>query len=83
MTQREVARALGCSRTLVQAIERRALIKLAIGLGEPPRPYPHWAKRVTSDRTAHRCRSCGLPGHNKNGCIARAVKPGRTSKVWD
>jgi transcriptional regulator with XRE-family HTH domain len=70
MTQRQVARALGISRTYVQVIERRALAKLAIAIGITPKPIPHWAKQYDRRGSGGHCSTCGERGHNRAGCVA-------------
>jgi hypothetical protein len=70
MSQRAVAKALGISRTWVMAIERRALNKLLVGLGEEPIPEPPWLKRLGGNSSRGlRCHNCGEMGHNAQGCI--------------
>lgn len=77
MTQREVAAALGISRTLVQAIERRIFIKLGIEQREP-----RWLQSVGAEKPWKRCSNCRQTGHNAAGCVVGRVKPGRCAKVW-
>lgn len=65
MTQRAVARALGISRTYEQILERRALAKVAVALGEVPPDLPHW---IPTHGRHIRCHACGGSGHNRRGC---------------
>lgn len=44
MDQREVAKALGISRTWVQVLEYRALAKVAAFFGNPAAPRPRWLR---------------------------------------
>jgi hypothetical protein len=68
-SQRSVAKALGISRPLLQSIERRALSKLAAGLGIDL-PVPAYALRVQTGTSSRLCKTCGEPGHNARACIA-------------
>ena len=49
MTQREVARAMGISRTWLQVLERRALAKIAATTGGDAPPIPPWQKQYERD----------------------------------
>jgi hypothetical protein len=49
MTQREVAKALGISRTWVQVLEYRALIKVALATGGLPPPLPKWQRQYVNE----------------------------------
>lgn len=74
VTQAEVARRLGISKSQVQIIELRALAKLAKMLGDPG-PWerlPKWVKEAgepgKQGRKKHTCRACGGEGHNARTC---------------
>ena len=71
MTQREVARALGLSRSYVRPLERRALVKLARHGGEDAK-LPAWIQRTRGATPKNggrrKCGQCGALGHNRQRC---------------
>lgn len=76
MTHSEIAAILGCSKTKVKLIEQRALEKLAVALGLPPRRRPQWMhtflgrhSRATVKQEYH-CSRCGAEGHSRRSCAA-------------
>lgn len=69
MTQREVARALGISRTLVCIIEHRALCKVSRALDLPAPVEPSWMRHYRARKgTTYHCSACGEIGHNRRAC---------------
>jgi transcriptional regulator with XRE-family HTH domain len=74
MTQREVARRLGISRTLVQCIERAALRKLARALDLPAPAAARWMP-VRKTRRRGSCSLCGERGHYARACVAMRASP--------
>lgn len=66
-TQRDVARALGITRSTLQWVERCALNKLRIAAGLAPR------RAMTGQDHPRRfncCGRCGEPGHHRTTCAA-------------
>ncbi len=54
LSQRAVAKALGISRTWLQVLERRALVKVALVTGGDVDPLPSWMRQyAASTRSEH------------------------------
>lgn len=66
MSQSEVARALGVSRSLVQYLEQRALAKLAAHFGVAPRDVGWWRKRKRLQSKVYRCSFCHERGQGRS-----------------
>lgn len=81
-TYEEIAARLGLSRTTVMALEKRALARLAMQLGDsgPWRRLPPWIKRMgdvgqkVDKNGRNRCSICDVRGHNKRTCPLRGER---------